>query len=260
MSLIEIQDIAFEYGKDARVLDGIDLSIEKGTMTTILGLNGCGKTTMIKLIAGLMKPSRGEILIDEISVLSMSDHDRSRHIAYVPQFAMSRIHFKTEDYLALSLANQKSPTWEPNDEDKIKVKEYAQKMNIDENKLNRRVDELSGGERQIVMICGALLQKADIIVLDEPTASLDLKNQHLVLKTLKTLKNSEESKTVILSTHDPNQSLMLGGDVVVLHEKKVFLKGDGRTEIIKADKLKEVYGENIIDSKKGIYDYIVLND
>ncbi|MDR0313507.1 MAG: ABC transporter ATP-binding protein [Treponema sp.] len=260
MSLIEIQGLKFEYNKKGKpILAGIDHSFETGTINVILGLNGCGKTTLIKLLAGLMKPTDGSITLNGEGILSYNDYDRSKLIAYVPQFAMSRIAFSVEEYLSLSLTNQKkSIYWRPNEEDKLKVRDGAKRLGIDKNKLDRRVDELSGGERQIVMICGALLQKAEIIILDEPTAALDMKNQYAVLQFLKRCQK-DEKKTVIFSCHDPNHALRLGGNTIALHEGKIFLKGESR-KIIKAENLKEIYGDNICNSEDYKYNIITIDE
>jgi len=246
MSLIEVRGLCFEYTKDSRILDNIDLSIEMGTINVILGLNGCGKTTLIKLLAGLMKPTNGSITIDGKLILSMSDHERSKLIAYVPQLVTSRIAFTVEEYLLLSLTNKKSIYWRPNEEDIKNVSDFANRLGIEKNKFDRRVDELSGGERQIVMICGALLQDAKIIILDEPTAALDMKNQYAVLQFLKKCK--DENKTIIFSCHDPNHALNLGGYTIALHNGKINLKGESR-EILKAENLKNIYGEIVCNSK-----------
>jgi iron complex transport system ATP-binding protein len=257
MSLIEVCDLCFGYNKNSRIFENINLSIEVGTINVILGLNGCGKTTLIKLIAGLMKPTSGYIAIDEKQVLSMNDHERSKLIAYVPQLATSRIAFTVEEYLTLSLTNQKSIYWRPDEKDKANVRTFANRFGIDENKLLRRVDELSGGERQIVMICGALLQDAKIIILDEPTAALDMKNQYAILQFLKKCQRDEE-KTIVFSCHDPNHALRLGGNTIALHEGKIFLQGESR-EILRAENLKKVYGDNICDSKNSQWNFITID-
>jgi len=257
MSLIEVHALCFGYNKDSHILEDIDLSIEAGTINVILGLNGCGKTTLIKLLAGLMKPASGDIIIDKKPVLSMNDHERSKLIAYVPQQMTSRIAFTVEEYLTLSLTNQKSIYWRPGEEDKANVREFINRFGIDNNKLLRRVDELSGGERQIVMICGALLQDAKIIILDEPTAALDMKNQYAVLQFLKKCQRSD-NKTIIFSCHDPNHALRLGGYTIALHEGKIFLQGESR-EIIRAENLKKVYGINICNSKDSQYNIITID-
>jgi len=256
MSLIEISNLCFEYTKGSHILRSINLSIETGTINVILGLNGSGKTTLIKLLAGLMKPTTGSITIDRKPVLSMSDHERSKLIAYVPQLVTSRIVFTVEEYLSLSLSNRKSIYWRPDEKDKAKVVNFAKRFEI-EDKLDRRVDELSGGERQIVMICGALLQDAKIIILDEPTAALDMKNQYAVLQFLKKC-HKTENKTIIFSCHDPNHALRLGGGTIALHEGKIYLKGESR-EIIKAENLIKIYGENVCDSKDSKFNFITMD-
>jgi len=256
MSLIEIRNLCFEYTKGNLILDDINLSIETGTINVILGLNGCGKTTLIKLLAGLMKPTSGNITINRKPILSMSDHERSKMIAYVPQLVTSRIAFTVGEYLTLSLTNQKSIYWRPDEKDNVKVVDFANRFGI-ENKLGRHVDELSGGERQIVMICGALLQDAKIIILDEPTASLDMKNQWSVLQFLKK-GHKNEDKTIIFSCHDPNHALRLGGYTIALHKGKINLQGESR-KILKAENLKEIYGDMVCDSKDSPFNFITID-
>jgi iron complex transport system ATP-binding protein len=257
MSLIEVRSLCFEYTKDKRIFEDIDFSIETGTINVILGLNGSGKTTLIKLLAGLIKSTSGSITINGKPVSSMSDHERSKLVAYVPQFAVSRIAFTVEEYLELSLTNQKSLYWRPDEKDKSKVLDFANRFGIDENKHGRRVDELSGGERQIVMICGALLQDAKIIILDEPTASLDMKNQYAVLQFLKKC-HRNDNKTIIFSCHDPNHALRLGGYTIALHKGKIHLQGESR-KIIKTGNLKDIYGENVCDSKDSPFNFITID-
>lgn len=257
MALIEVRSLCFEYTKDNHIFKDINLFIETETINVILGLNGSGKTTLIKLLAGLIKSTSGSITINGKPISSMSDHERSKLISYVPQFATSRIAFTVEEYLTLSLTNQKSIYWRPDEKDKEKVIYFANRLGIDINKLDRRVDELSGGERQIVMICGALLQNAKIIILDEPTAALDMKNQYTVLQFLKKC-HRKENKTIIFSCHDPNHALGLGGNTIALHKGEIYLQGKSR-EIIKAENLKKIYGENICDSKDSPFNFITID-
>jgi iron complex transport system ATP-binding protein len=258
MSLIEIRSLKFEYSKGNTILSGINHSFEADTINVILGLNGCGKTTLIKILAGLLNPTHGNIIVDNKPILSLSDHERSKLFAYVPQFSASQIAFSVEEYLLLSLTNQKSIYWRPGQRDKDKVRDVAKRLGIDDKKFDRQVDELAGGERQVVMICGALLQDAMIIILDEPTAALDMKNQYKVLQFLKRC-HKDEKKTIIFSCHDPNHALRLGGNTIALHEGKIHMSGNSR-EVIKAANLKEIYGEYVCDSKESSYNYITIND
>ena len=257
MALLEINDLSFEYNKKNTILSHINHRIEPGTINIILGLNGCGKTTLIKLLAGLLQSTSGNIIIDGKPVLSLSDYERSKLIAYVPQFASTKIAFTVSEYLLLSLTNQKNIYWRPSEKDKTKVNEFATRLGINENNLHRENDKLSGGERQIVMICGALLQDTKIIILDEPTAMLDMKNQYAVLQFLKK-SHKDEHKTIIFSCHDPNHALRLGGNTIVLHNGEIYLNGESR-EIINAKNLKAIYGENVCDTKDSQYNFITIN-
>jgi iron complex transport system ATP-binding protein len=166
------------------------------------------------------------------------------------------IAFTVEEYLTLSLTNQRSIYWRPKEEDKKKVKNFTNRLGIDNNKFGRRIEELSGGERQIVMICGALLQDAKIIILDEPTAALDMKNQYAVLQFLKKC-YKDENKTIIFSCHDPNHALRLGGYTIVLHEGKINLQGESR-KILRVENLRNIYGENVCDSKDSPFNFITI--
>jgi iron complex transport system ATP-binding protein len=256
MALIEACALCFGYTKNSRIFENISLSIETGTINVILGLNGSGKTTLIKLLAGLMKSMSGSIIINGKSISLMNDHERSKWIAYVPQLITGRISFTVEEYLTLSLTNQKSIFWRSDEKDKEKVVDFACRLGIDK-KLDSRVDELSGGERQIVMICGALLQESEIIILDEPTAALDMKNQYKVLQFLKKC-HKNENKTIIFSCHDPNHALRLGGNTIALHNGKIYLQGESR-KIIKAENLKMIYGDTVCDSKDSQFNYITID-
>lgn len=253
---IEIKDLCFGYYKNVPILNGINISIETGTATTILGLNGCGKTTLIKLVAGLLKSTSGTILINGKPILSMTDNERSKIISYVPQIFSSKNSFTVKEYLLLALSNQKGIFWLPSAVDEEKVKTFIANIGVDENMLQRRVDELSGGERQIIIICSALIQDAKVIILDEPTAALDIKNQYMVLQFLKKC-HRENGKTILLSTHDPNHALRLGGNTIALHNGKILLHGESR-EIIKAENLKQIYGDNICNSKETDHNFITV--
>jgi iron complex transport system ATP-binding protein len=157
----------------------------------------------------------------------------------------------------LSLTNQKSIYWRPSEKDKTRVRDFARRLGIDESKFGRRVDELSGGEKQIVMICGALLQDAQVIILDEPMASLDMKNQYAVLQFLKRC-HKDEHKTIIFSCHDPSHALRLGGNTVALHVGEIYLSGESR-DIIRATNLKKIYGENVCDTKDSQFNFITID-
>jgi len=252
--VIEIKDVTFSYVNESRnVLERISINVPKGGITTVLGLNGSGKTTFIKLLVNLLKPSMGTIKVNGYSIASMSIKERSKMISYVSQLTKNDHDFIVFDYLSFSLANCLGGFRAPTSKEEEKILEYANKFKI-ADLLSKRLSNLSGGERQIVSICGAFIQNTPIIVLDEPTSALDLKNQSIVIKAIKEWNRSKE-KTIILSSHNPNHALSLGGNVILLDDSKIIKNGSVE-DIITVENLKQVYGD-IIDYAKNIKHNII---
>lgn len=256
--MIKIESLSFNYvGETKKVLDDITISIPKGDITTILGLNGSGKTTIIKLMVNILKPTSGSISVDGKNLTDMTIKERSKLIAYVPQLVKVDHDFLVLDYLSFSIVNQLEGFSSPTKEQKEKIVRISRRFNI-EHLLEKKLNNLSGGERQIVSICSAFIQESPIIILDEPTSALDLKNQSIVIKILKEW-NSNKDKTFILSTHNPNHALSLGGNTIILHNQKVIANGKSR-EIVTVETLSPVYGD-IIDYAKNIqYNVITTTD
>jgi len=245
---IKISYLVYNYPHSTyAVLNGINLEINKGDVLVLLGNNGCGKTTLIKNIVGLTKPRSGTIEIDGINLLSLSIHKRSKYISYVSQKVNMLEDIKIIDYLTYGFANSIKFYEKPNKSQINKAMEYAKKLNIT-HLLNKKIDEISGGERQIVSICCALLQDSEVLILDEPTSALDLNNQDMVLSTLKEIA-LKENKTMILSSHNPNHALYLNSKVAVMKDGYIIEYGDSR-DIIKVDKLKAIYGDNLCYSSE----------
>ena len=124
--------------------------------------------------------------------------------------------------------------------------------------LDKKLGEISGGERQIVSICGAIVQDTDLIVLDEPTSALDIKNQHAVLSIIKKIAR-EQGKTFILSSHNPNHALYLDSNVLLLRNGAILTQGQAE-DIINVEALKSVYGEDICYSMELVYKEISFKD
>lgn len=256
--MINIENISFSYiGEDKKVLTDISINIPKGDITTILGLNGSGKTTLIKLMASILKPNNGKIKVNGNDLSNLTIKERSKLIAYVPQLVKVEYDFIVFDYLSFSLVNQIEGFRSPSKEQKEKIIEVAKQFKI-ETLLDKKINNLSGGERQIVSICSAFIQETPIIIFDEPTSALDLKNQAIVIKIFKEW-NKRKEKTFILSTHNPNHALSLGGHTVILHDNRVLSYGISR-DILTVKTLIPVYGD-IIDYASNIaYKVITIKD
>ena len=247
---INVKHLTYKYpsGKN-NVINDLNLSIEAGTINVILGLNGCGKTTFIKLLAGLLKADNGEILYSDKDVFNISVKERSKIFSYVPQKTYSADDFLVKDYLTYGFINSLKFYQTPSDEQLEKVNNIAERLRIT-HLLSQKMGQISGGERQIVSIASCLLQDTPIILLDEPTSALDLKNQNNVLSLLREI--TTQGKTIILSSHNPNHALFLESNVVLMDKGKIIKQGPSN-EIVNTNTLKEIYGDNICLSEELTY-------
>ena len=247
MKMIDVKNLSFRYQRKGKlVLDELIFSCEKGTVNVLIGLNGSGKTTLIKTIAGLLENYQGEVYIDGRNLKELSIKERAKRMAYVSQRSNAVDDFPVLDYLLFGTVNKMNFYQSPKEEDKKKVLDCAEEFGIT-HLLDKKLGEISGGERQIVSICGAIVQDTDLIILDEPTSALDIKNQNKVLSLIKKIAK-EQGKTFILSSHNPNHALYLESNVVLLKDGRILKEGQA-SEIITTDILKNIYGENIEYSK-----------
>lgn len=250
---ISIKNLSFKYNKKLKnVVDDLSLTIEEGTIMVLLGLNGCGKTTLIKLLAGLLPANTGSIEYDSEDIKNISIKERSKKFAYVPQKTYVADDFYVKDYLTYGFVNALRFYETPKQEQLDKVKSLSEELGIT-NLLDKKMGKISGGERQIVTIASCLLQDTPIILLDEPTSALDLKNQNLVLTLLN--KISKQGKTIILSSHNPNHALFLESNVALMDKGKIIEVGPSK-ELITVDTLKNIYGGSICYSKELPYDEV----
>lgn len=257
MKMIDVRRLKFGYKKDRLVLDDINLSIESGTVNVLLGLNGSGKTTFIKLLAGLYRPTEGEISICDRKLESLTIKERSKLLSYVAQASNLTDDFMVKDYLLFGKVNTMNFYQSPKKSDIENIEAFANKLGI-EGFLSKKLGELSGGERQIISICAAIIQDTQIIILDEPTSALDIKNQHKVLSLLKEIAQSQ-NKCIILSSHNPNHALYLDGKVFQLMNGKIIVSGWAK-DTVNVENLKGIYGDNICLSSELQYSEISFKD
>ena len=258
MKMIDVQNLSFRYQKKGKlVLDKLDFSCEKGMVNVLIGLNGSGKTTLIKTIAGLLENYQGEVFLDGKNLRDLSIKERAKKMAYVSQRSNTVDDFPILDYLLFGTVNKMNFYQSPKEEDKKRVLDCAEQFGI-AHLLDRKLGEISGGERQIVCICGAIVQNTDLVVLDEPTSALDIKNQHAVLSIIKRIAKEQE-KTFILSSHNPNHALYLDSNVFLLKNGQIIVHGQAR-DIINVEALKSVYGADVCYSEELLYKEISFQD
>lgn len=238
-NIFEIKDLSFSYGNN-KVIDGLILKIKEGKITTLIGANGCGKSTLFNLMTKNIKPDNGKIFLGGQNIEQMKLKDFARKTAIVHQYntappditVKKLVEFGRTPYHTLGL----SPNLE---EDREKVR-FALEITNTKKFEDKPVSQLSGGQKQRVWIAMALAQDTKILFLDEPTTYLDIRYQLQILRLVKRL-NSEFNITVIMVLHDINQSLCYSDEIVAMQNGKVLSQGVPK-EIITPKLIKEVYG------------------
>jgi len=199
--MIRIDDLSFAYHSN-KVFDGLSFSLENRPVIALLGLNGEGKTTFIKLLLGLLKPDKGNILIDGQNINTLNDRERSKHLSYVPQENDDSVVMSVFDFICMGGINRQDPFRGPDENDRKKALDILKEL--DALRLSeRRLETLSHGQRRLIYLARAIFQGSSIMVLDEPVSSLDLIRQHGFLSLLRGY-TQRENRRVVMSIHDPS--------------------------------------------------------
>jgi iron complex transport system ATP-binding protein len=237
--MISLHDLWFSYDGPGRpVLAGFSLDIPSGATTAILGPNGSGKSTLLRLILGVLTPGQGMVQLAGKPVASYSRRERSRLVGLVPQDEHIPFSLSAVEYVLLGRAPYLRPLQAPGEED-YEIALAALATVGAAHLADRAVSTLSGGEQQLAVIARALAQKPRILLLDEPTAHLDLGNRGRLLSLLRSL--VAEGINLVLTTHDPNLAGEVADFVVLLGGGRVQDAGP-TAEILVADKLLVTYG------------------
>lgn len=223
VSAISLQDVSFGYESSGNpVLSSINIQIPEGKVAAILGPNGTGKTTLLHLMLGLLEPDRGQIHIKGKDRSQYSRKDLSQIMGLVPQFESIPFNFTVFEYILLGRSPYLKPFQIPGKEDMGICEEALSLLGI-KSLSAKQVTELSGGERQLVHIARMLSQQPNILLLDEPTAHLDLENQSRILSLLREF--AAQGITVVITTHDPNAAIYAADYFVLINAGEVYQEG-----------------------------------
>ena len=232
--MISIRNIEFSYNANP-VLQNIGCEIGTGDFVALAGPNGSGKSTLIKCISGILKIQKGEILIDGRTSKDYSPNAMARKVAYVPQNVCRQASITVFD--SVLMGRKPYISWKPSANDLDITAEILKLLDIDHLAM-KITNQLSGGQRQTVMIARALAQEPEILLLDEPTANLDIRHQMEVLEILKTL--TAKNITIVIAIHDINMAMRYANNIMMLKEGKLFFYG-GKDKIT-AENIENLYG------------------
>ncbi len=239
-TVIELVNVTMGYESKA-VLSNVNLQLESGEITCLLGPNGVGKTTLFKTLLGFIQPTIGHILINGINLNKLSPKAYAKHVAYVPQVQHTPFPYTVKDVVLFGRTVHLGTFASPGKKDKIIAEKSLELLEVS-HLAERPFTELSGGEKQMVIIARALAQEASFLILDEPSSSLDYGNQIKIIKKIKDLE--KESIGILMSTHSPDHAFMLGSKAIILNDGKVYAHGSP-DKIVTPDILKEIYGVNV---------------
>ena len=235
---MEVRDLSFAYGKNS-VLRGVSVKIEEGKITTIMGANGCGKSTLFSLMTKNLYPKKGNIFLRGKNIQNLNLKEFARQVSIVQQYNTASDDITVERLVSFGRTPHRKMMQSRTEEDE-RLTEWAREVTGILAYRDREVARLSGGQRQRVWIAMALAQNTKILFLDEPTTYLDIRYQIEILELVKKL-NREYGITIVMVLHDINQAIAFSDRVVGLKDGHVTVDGVPE-EVINPDSIQELYG------------------
>ena len=221
MNCISTKNLNISYG-NLDIVKDLNLDIPKGKITTIIGSNGCGKSTILKTIARIIQPKSGDIFVNNINIKDQSPKELAKAVAVLPQSPQAPSGLTVEELIAYGRFPHQKGFGKMRKEDNDIVTWALQSTGIEEFR-DRPIEALSGGQRQRAWIAMALAQQTDILILDEPTTYLDLAHQLEILKLLEEL-NRKQGTTIVMVIHELNNAARFADHMIGVKKVKLFVK------------------------------------
>lgn len=239
--MLTIDNLFFRYD-DVDIINNFNLRVDQGEMLALVGPNGTGKTTLIKLISGVLKPERGSIKVFNNDLSSIKPSDRGKLVSVVPQNPLLPLDFRVLDLVMMG----RNPylgllQWEGKKD--VAIARWAMSVTKVCHLENRLINTLSGGERQRVLIAMSLTQKAPLILLDEPTSNLDLGHQTGVMDLIKSVQQ-EMCVTVIMAMHDLTLAAQYSKRLIILTKNRPMIDGTPEN-ILTSEILSDIYQTSV---------------
>lgn len=236
--ILSVDGVEFGYSS-APVLKDVSLSVDEGELLAIMGPNGVGKTTLLKCLNRILEPRAGSVFIGEVELRTVGRREIARRVGFVAQRSEAP-HVTVYDLVMLGRV-PRIGWWAGADDHRVTA-EAIELLGLEPLAL-RYADELSGGELQLVQIARAIAQQPRVLVLDEPTSSLDLRNQHHLMATITRVAEST-SVAVVMTVHDINLAIRHATKLVMMRDGAVFAAGD--STVITEETVQAVYGIDVI--------------
>ncbi|HKW79070.1 MAG TPA: ABC transporter ATP-binding protein, partial [Candidatus Limnocylindria bacterium] len=238
VSVLVARGVSAGY-REREVLRGVDLAAHEGELVALVGPNGAGKSTLLRVLAGLLRPSAGRVTIGGADVFAMERRAVARRVAVVPQVFETLFPFTVREIVALGRTSRLGPLGVLGSSDARAVLRALEELGS-ADLADRRIDRISGGERQRAVLAMALAQETEVLLLDEPTAHLDPAHQRATLEHLARLARDRRI-AVVAVLHDLNLASALATRVVAMKDGAVVREGEPR-EVITAALVRDVFG------------------
>ncbi|MFI9204869.1 ABC transporter ATP-binding protein [Streptomyces sp. NPDC053048] len=235
---LSARDLTLSY-EERTIVEGLDLDVPDGEITVVVGPNACGKSTLLRALGRLLKPTRGSVLLDGAELARIPTRTIARSLGLLPQTPVAPEAITVADLVARGRQPHQRWWQQWSEEDEQAVAEAMARTDVAEL-ADRAVDELSGGQRQRVWIAMALAQQTDLLLLDEPTTYLDISHQVEVLDLCRRL-NRERGRTVVAVLHDLNQAARYADHLVAMKAGRIVARGRP-SEVVTAELVREVFG------------------
>ena len=222
MKALVADNLSFGFTRDTPVLRDLSFSVEKGSVNAILGSNGCGKTTLLDCLIGFNRPFSGRITVFGRDITEMGPREFAECVSYVPQNTEINMDYRVSEFILFGRTCHLGFGESPGREDEEIMRRSAERFGI-AHLLDKDINKVSGGERQLCYLARAVCQESNIIIMDEPTSALDFGNQAKFLRSIDVLK--DEGKTVLFTTHNPNHVTALGCNVLMMKNGTIMAEG-----------------------------------
>jgi len=239
--VLSAREISFAYHREP-VLNNISLDIQPGEFLGVIGPNGSGKATLLKILGGILKPDRQKIFFKNTDIRSIKRKELASSISWIPQENPMVFAFKVLDIVMMGRHPYMLPLIFESDQD-YQIAHRAMEMTSTSQFAQRLFNEISSGERQRVVIASSIAQEPEIMLLDEPTSALDIKYQLEILKILKQL-NQAKNMTVVMAIHDLHLASKFCRRLVLLKNGELFADGPP-SEVLTKEILEDVYGVKV---------------